>query len=494
MTNIAFISDPHLTHAYHFRYNKLADFQRLVKDVLQQNPDAIIVLGDFFDKKATDQGRPLSHIEGSRQHFPLVDLIQKTEIPWYLLTGNHDDIHILRSIAQSASNCYYCATNPEKIISGRTLLEDEKPIILDNIVFWFGDIDYRLKNERKKELFQQFRQAKNKYVPGHNKKSIILTHLDLIPRGKGVGVEKEILGLIVEAFDLVINGHEHSFLTKIQGYSKCKNIPAALPWWIAKGRGIVQKFSWTDKKLTPSVKLISPFGYVMFDTKNFSLSKKNFHSFLPSVVSIEVNYDVSDCTLDTIDKDWNLIAKTITEKIVSSYSEIHDVIIIPVFTGDMGNFMAFDFNNKLDEISNKFNHIFIAEFREGDGLKTHSFSVDELHDVSFTNAEGVFQKTLEDVGIIVDHLKEKKIDVSESQIINMISQIQNSQHRFFQKQERDPIYSYLGKIIETLQEPLEELVNRSIPPTEVSNMFRKTAKLVKKGKITQGRAENVDKA
>ena len=472
MGKIALLADSHLVHKYHKEFNKITEFARLIDEVMENKPEAIIFLGDFFDKKASNQGRPITHPQGARQQFPLINIMKKTDIPWYLLTGNHDDKGVLKGIAQACEEaCFLMATKPEKIKDVSTEFS-EKPLTIGNLVFWFGDIDIDTIYKEKKNRLQSYMQANDQF-DSKGKKNVLLLHLDFIRYGEGVGLDKDLIQSLSHNFDLIIDGHEHAYNSSVDSFNNVQIAPPCLPPWIVKGRGISITYKFENNKITRLIpKPKQPFGYFLLDDQTAKIKISYFQTSMPCV---EVTYDVTGKELSDINDDWMLIAESLKKD--AFFTEIiTGIIIIPIFDGTLENIMKFDINHILDTVSNKHENIFIQEFRKTKDFKILSFNIDSLKSDDILNVDDVFDKTTLEAKDIQMDLKKKGINITQAQISEFINSIKQSDSEFFFEKKNKSIPVYMGELIETLLTNFDSILKEEFDIAKITILLRESGK------------------
>ena len=464
MTKIGILADTHLIHAYHRDYDKIQEFERLVDSIIEQNPNIILVLGDLFDNKFTSQSHPISHIEGSKHQIPIVEIIKNTGIDWYALLGNHEDSMVLKSIAQASPNFYYMKTNPE-ISKNQDVLKYQKPLEIENAILWFANINMDKKFSQKEGELKKFCQSVSKY-PNSGKKNILLTHLDFIRRAQNVGLEDNILKTLSTNFDLILNGHEHTYLKKYK-FDNIVIVPPSMPSWIMMGSGSIQNFSYEQNKLVPKNKLKTPHGFLIVDDETL---EHQFFPFKPYMPSIEILYDVSGKNLPDIDENWRSIAGEVKTKFVGNEG-IASLIIIPIFTGNMEHLYKLDVNRIFQIISNEMDRIFITNMRDRD-LVTTSFSIKKTEgEEEFLNIGKVFAKTLEQLENIQEQLKKKEIKISNERITEIILRMKALDRKFFYKRGKNTINKYISDIIESLLPQFNDILNKSYLPIDIISIL-----------------------
>lgn len=477
MSKIAIIADTHLIHAYHPEYNKINELSRLMTVILKHKPEAIFILGDFFDKKFTNTGHPISHIDGSKRQIPITEIIESTKIPWYALLGNHEDEAVLCLLTKSASNFHFLMTDPESF-NKPTANIIQKPLTIDGINFWFSGIQESDTHRNKEIKIKSYCQAAAK---SRNNKNIILMHLDFIKRGEFLGIEKELVELLSKNFDLVLNGHEHTYKTKFYGFSNVILVPPSMPTWIGIKEGLVSKYEFADGNLKRKEnKLREPHGFMILDTQTLKLE---FFPFFSKMPSISILYDVTNKDLTKIDQEWREIVLNIRNDLIG-VNNIDSLIIIPIFKGNLGNLMKFNVNSILDVISNEDNSIYITDIKEKN-LVSPILDIETPDESEIINLEGVFSKTIEQADEIKNNLEEMGIILSVEQIKKIINEMRQKDYKFFYERGTKTIKDYTADIINTLMPILSEILKKSWKGAEISRIIEEsyeTKKISKKVK------------
>lgn len=472
MSKIAIIADAHLIHFYHPGYNKIEEFSRLITEILKHQPVAILVLGDFFDKKFTNKGHPISHVEGSKQQIPIAEIIESTNIPWYALLGNHEDEAILKLISKTAKNFHFLMTNPKKY-ADPVASKFEKPIIIDGVRFWFGNIQEK-ENHRTKELkIKEYCQASAKVAKDKN---VMLLHIDMVRRGEDIGISKELVELLSKNFNLVLNGHEHTYRIKFNGFNNVILVPASMPTWIGIREGLIEKYEYIDNKLKKEgTELQEPHGYLLLNTNTLKIDFIPFFSTMPAVSLL---YDVTDKDFVLIENEWRRIVENLKQQIIGK-RDIKTLIIIPILTGNLGFLLPFEINNILEVISNEVPDVHIVDIRKKD-LMTPSLDIETPDETEILNLDGVFARTLDQTEDIVKKLNQMKISLSSNQVKKIIKKMRKEDNNFFFEKGVKNIKVYAADIINVLLLEFNDILNKDWKNTDIisiiDNSFEKEVK------------------
>jgi hypothetical protein len=463
MSKIAIIADSHLIHKYHPEYDKMEEFKRLVEDIRSQEPIAILVLGDFFDKKFSNQGHPISHVEGARHQLPITEIIESINVPWYSLLGNHEDKSVLKLISRTAKNFNFLQTDP-KIGLTTEATESKKPLIIDGVRFWFGNIQEK-ENHRTKELkIKEYCQAASKVA---KKKNVMLLHMDMIRRGEDVGISKELVEMLSKNFNLVLNGHEHTYRTKVDGFTNIILVPASLPTWIGIREGLIEKYEYIDNKLkNKSTKLKEPRGYLLLDTDSLKIDFIPFHSTMPAVSLL---YNVTNKDLVIIENEWRKIVENLKQQIIGKQN-IKSLIIIPIFTGNLGFLLPFEINSILEVISYEVPDVHIVNIRPKD-LKTPSLDIEAPDETEILNLDGVFTRTLDQAEEIVNKLETMKISLSSNQVKQILNKMRKKDKDFFFEKGTKNRKEYTAEIVNELLPDFNEILKKDWKNTDIISII-----------------------
>lgn len=463
MSKIAIIADPHLVHAYHLEYDKMEEFKRLAEDISSKEPKAILILGDFFDKKFTNQGHPISHIEGAKHQLPISEIIDSIDVPWYALLGNHEDKSVLKLISRTAKNFHFLLTNAKMGLTAGAV-ESEKPVIIEGIRFWFGNIQEKESHKTKELKIREYCQAAAKLAKDKN---VMLLHIDMVRRGENVGISKEIIELLSKNFALVLNGHEHTYSKKVDGFTNVILVPPAMPTWIGLREGVIQKFEYVRgevKKIGNQVK--KPHGYLLLETDSLQIDFIPFYAKMPTV---SVLYDVSKKDFVIIENDWRKIVENLKDQTIGK-NEIESLIIIPILTGNLGSLLPFEINSMLEVISNETQNIHIVDIRKKD-LKTPSLDIEAPEEAEILNLDGVFARTLEQAHEIVDKLKTMKISLSSEQVRQIIYKMRKEDQNFFFEKGSKNIKTYTAEIINIILPEFNEILDKNWKNTDIMSII-----------------------
>lgn len=463
MSKIAIIADSHLIHAYHPAYDKMEEFRRLVEDISTKEPEAILVLGDLFDKKFTNQGHPISHVEGAKHQLPMAEIIESIEVPWYSLLGNHEDKAVLKLMSRTAKNFHFLITDP---INGLTAeaTEFEKPLIIDGVRFWFGNIQEK-ENHRTKELkIKEYCQVAAKVAKDRN---VLLLHMDMVRRGDNVGINKELVELLSKNFSLVLNGHEHTYSTNVDGFTNVILVPPSMPTWVGIREGLIEKYEYVDRKVErKSTKIKQPHGYLLLDTESLKIDFIPFHSTMPA---ISLLYDVSDKDLVIIENEWRKIVEVLKHQLIGNYG-IKALIVIPILTGNLGSLLPFEINTMLEVISNEVPSVHIVGIRKKD-LKTPSLDIEAPDGAEILNLDGVFARTLDQAEEIVERLDQMKISLTSDQVKKIINKMRKEDLDFFFEKGTKTIKVYVTDIVNVLLPEFNEIFEKDWKNSDILSII-----------------------
>ena len=91
---LAVISDGHLFQTFVERYDSLIDFEKVLNEIGKNEPDALVLAGDFFDCKKTLRTY-VRHYEGEGCMIKIRESLQDFNKPIYAIRGNHEKEEML---------------------------------------------------------------------------------------------------------------------------------------------------------------------------------------------------------------------------------------------------------------------------------------------------------------------------------------------------------------------------------------------------------------
>lgn len=310
LLKLAVISDGHLFQTFLERYDSLTDFEKILNEIGKNEPDALLVAGDFFDSKKTLRTY-VRHYEGEGYMIKIRKLLQDFNKPIYAIRGNHEKEEILIGLDQTVENFHYKRDQWKEI----------------------GDCAFFLMNTRYetgwystdalKQISQRLSSESKEHI---GKKTFLICHETLAPLEDAV--PKEIVKSFKESFHWILNGHMHYFDEKIYGLSYVVSLPSLLPSRLAIGKYWNEQYDWRSKSEEATfIKRDSPFGYVTLNTDNDRLE---LHRFNPSKKIVEIRLDVTDLNLQTTRERLRSLLHRI-----DSRSDKEDLIVMPEVYGQI---------------------------------------------------------------------------------------------------------------------------------------------------------------
>ncbi len=461
MTTIAIVSDAHVVHKYHDAYDKSKEFDRFVKKVLEQEPEVIIALGDMVDEKFTDQGRPISYPEGAKAQFPFVETVNKSNIPWYVLLGNHDDRDIFKTIEQSCGKLKVYATDPSKI--GTPGAADcERPLVFDGVAFWFVPESTMWSEKRKMEVLHEFFATKARYLKA--KKHVLLLHSDVVRRGEK-GLSKQNVDTISKQFDLTLCGHEHEY-AKVLNKPNVLCVPASFPTGVKKNSNPARKYKHSRSGLAVQQDWEEPFGFVMLDTVTL---KSNFIEFNPSACTVEVEYDITDKETNQVKEDWKVILDSVKRDVIDS-AKYSLVLVMPIIVGKMELLTKITLSNDLDQVVNTYQSLFVTEPRYEKAVIIGQSLEEDVQSPDLSQ-EAVFDRVKEQIDSVVALLREKGVVIDERKVVAAIEVMADSKETFFEKKGNKTQKDLSVSITKKLLPFFKEHFNMSMKEADIVNII-----------------------
>jgi len=305
---IAVIADGHLFQTFVDIYNSLIDFEKILDEIGENEPDVLVVAGDFFDSKKTLRTY-VRHYEGEAYMINIRKLLQDFNKPIYAIRGNHEKEEILIGLDQTVKNFHYTA---------------DKWIEIADCAFYFMNTRYETGWYSIDALKQISKNLSSESKQDINKKTLLICH-ETLAQVKDAVPEK-IVKSLKESFHWILNGHMHYFDKKIYGLRNVVSLPSLLPSRLAIGKYWNEQYDWRSKSEEATFKKRdSPFGYVTLDTDNDELE---LHRFNPSKKIVEIRLDVTDLNLQTTRERLRSLLHSI-----DSRSDKKDLIIMPEVYG-----------------------------------------------------------------------------------------------------------------------------------------------------------------
>ena len=268
MSRIAILSDAHLLiQAERFRDENyrsprgeisLKNFNKVVSQVVAEEPEAVILAGDMFDEREKG-GEWVVDVEAAK-YWPeirkgLKQLMECTKYGIYALRGNHDTAPVLKELQDYLGNGFHFVRNEEEKIGNRRM--------------YFMETRYRQGNYT----------IKREELP--EKGEILIMH-ETIPWDMP-GLEQEVFQALGERFTLLLNGHMHHYSHGSLNIPNLYSLPALIPSRELKNNFTVE-YQWPGDLENPKIK-DSPFGYLILDGDEISFKRYNP---IQSIVNIQI--------------------------------------------------------------------------------------------------------------------------------------------------------------------------------------------------------------
>ena len=307
---LAVISDGHLFQTFVERYDSLTDFEKILKEIGKNEPDVLLVAGDFFDTRKTLRTY-VRHYEGEGYTIGIRKLLEDFNGPVYAIRGNHEKEEILIGLDQTVENFHYVG---------------DKWIEIADCAFFFMNTRYETgwySTDALKQISKKLSSESKEYI---SKKTLLICHETLAQVRDAV--PKEIVTSLKESFHWILNGHMHFFDEKVYGLSNVVSLPSLLPSRLAIGKYWNEQYDWpSQSEKATFVKRESPFCYVTLDTDD---DKLELHRFNPSRKIVEIRLDVTDLNLQTTRERLRSLLQ-----IIDSRSDKKSLIVLPEVYGQI---------------------------------------------------------------------------------------------------------------------------------------------------------------
>ncbi|MBE9513584.1 MAG: metallophosphoesterase [Chloroflexi bacterium] len=269
MSRIAILSDAHLLiQAERFRDENyrsprgeisLENFNRVISQVIAEQPEAVILAGDMFDER--EKGGEWVADSEAAKYWPeirneLERLIAHTTYGVYALRGNHDSGSVLKELEDHLGDGFHFVRDEERDIG------DHRVYFLETR---YRQGSYRIPVEQ---------------LPGEGE--ILIMH-ETLPWGGIPGLEEELFQELSRRFCLLFDGHMHHFARSPLDIPNFYALPALIPSRELKNAFTV-KYEWPGDLDNPEAK-DSPFGYVILDGNDISFQR---YAPIQSIVKVEI--------------------------------------------------------------------------------------------------------------------------------------------------------------------------------------------------------------
>lgn len=268
MSRIAILSDAHLLiQAERFRDENyrsprgeisLKNFSQVIKQVIAEEPEAVILAGDMFDER--EKGGDWIADSEAAKYWPeirkeLKQLIESTRYGIYALRGNHDSASVLKELQDYLGDGFHFARDEEKEIGDQHI--------------YFMESRYRQGNYKIPEA----------ELP--QKGEMLIMH-ETIPWGMP-GLEEEVFQELGQRFSLLLNGHMHHYAQGPLDIPHLYSLPALIPSQELKNNFTI-KYQWPGDLDNPEARS-SPFGYLILDGHEISFQR---YTPIQSIVNIRI--------------------------------------------------------------------------------------------------------------------------------------------------------------------------------------------------------------
>ncbi len=389
---IAVISDAHLLQTYTEVFDPIQDFLNVMKEIKEQNPDAILFSGDIFDKRKT-RTAPVLHPEGEQTLTDIRRVLSEVDFPVYAIRGNHEDPRVLKGLEQAVEDFYYVC---------------DEWISIDNISIYCLETRYE-KAYNRENLEEDVEQILSNLEDQNDKDiSILLCHETFIPGKREF--PSDLRSQLSSEFDLVLNGHLHSFNPDATDGGNIVFLPALLPSKLQLGDYWQEKYEWTaESSKFKNYDRESPFGYVFI---NDDLSPE-FLPIEPSIRIVQLTIDVSDLSQGKVRSRFHTILERISER-----DDKDRLAIVPLVTGEAQFAISL-----LRDIPDQYQDLIIDDIvDETKGGKT-GFSSGEQVDWPLLTVDGLKRRITESIDEIASDLSDEGIEVNEDKLQSATSEL-----------------------------------------------------------------------
>jgi len=310
LLRLAIISDAHLFQTFVEIYDSLSDFEKILDEIGNSKPDALLVAGDLFDSRKTLRTY-VRHYEGEGYMIKIRKLLQDFDKPIFAIRGNHEREEILIGLDQTVENFHYLGDHWKEI---------------DDCAFFFLNTRYETGWYSVDALETMSKRLSCESKKHARKNTLLVCHETLAQLEDAV--PKEIVESLKKPFQWILNGHMHYFDKQVYGLKDVVSLPSLLPSRLAIGKYWIEQYDWPSKNEEATfTKKDSPFGYVTLDTKN---DKLQLHRINPSKKIVEIRLDVTDLDLQTTRERLRSVLDRI-----DSRPDREDLIILPEVYGQI---------------------------------------------------------------------------------------------------------------------------------------------------------------
>lgn len=436
---MAIISDAHLFQTFAENYDSVGDLGRVLEEIkTKSDPDLLFLAGDMFDYMKTETIY-LRHYEGEGYMVRIRKLFEGFEKPIYAIRGNHDKEEVLVGLKQTVDNFHY-----------ETGAKDFAEFAACFMNSFYETGGY---GPSAQEGVRAFLQEEAPGLKKWGKKTILLCHETFAPYDNAL--PDSLIRVMEKDFDLVLNGHMHSWNPSTYKSNRIVCLPSLLPSKIAKGKYAMERYAWSEgSKNAGRVQLGSPFGYVVLDTDTLGV---DLHEFIPSKKIIEVVLDVSNLQLENARSHLRAMFSELNQR-----PDKGELIILPVLQGEIAFSRLF-----LENVREEFPNLMIESIRDeaipvveltGGLVSAPTLSVEQLQ-----------EKILRDLPTLVEALREKGVMVDRSTLRNILTQLL-SDEVLARSQTIPQTASKLHAVLEPVIEAVQKSSKLSKPSTFEDNL------------------------
>lgn len=389
---LAIISDAHLLQTYTKVFDPIEDFINVVEKIKEQNPDAILFAGDMFDKRKT-RTTPVLHPEGEQTLTDVRRVLDDADFPIYAIRGNHEDSRVLDGLDQAVDNFHYVR---------------DGWVTVDDVPIYCLDTRYERAYSREnleddvERIFSEFEEREDKGG------SILLCHETFIPGKREF--PPDLRTQLASEFDLVLNGHLHSYDPNATDDENIVFLPALLPSKLRLGDYWQEKYEWTTGGAEfESDSRESPFGYVAVDDD----LTPSFSAVEPALKIVELVIDATELSQGEVRSRFHTILESISER-----NDKDRLAVVPRVTGKARFAVSL-----LRNIPDQYQDLLIDDIADDtEGTKTE-FSPGEQVDWPLLTVDGLKRRINESVDEIVSNLSDEGVEVDKGKLQKATSEL-----------------------------------------------------------------------
>lgn len=390
----AILGDGHLFQTFMKNYDPLNGLRRILQEIKEKNPGALLLAGDMFDYKKTTTAY-LRHYEGEGLMIRVRNILEEFEIPIYAIRGNHEKEEVLQGLDQTVKNFHY--------------VKNDWKNFKDASVY-FMETHYEGEFYEPEVVSQIIKQItpKTRKVKGTR---ILLSHETFAPFENSL--PKETIEKATENFRWIINGHMHFWNPAAYGLKRVVTLPAALPSRLRFGSYWMEQYVWksTEDKFRVN-KRESPFGYVLLDTEG---DKLELHSFTPSKKILEISVDTTNLALKEVLNRFRRILKEIKER-----EDKDSLIILPEIHGYASFVTTF-----VAEVFKDYSELNIEELKNNTSPRIITAS-GKLLSPPLLTVEQLLEDIKKEIPAITEKLMENQIEINANTLGKILDNLYES--------------------------------------------------------------------